>query len=165
MARPQAVSRVHAINRFFESGRGVIASWVLCVLLVLLLLHAGWVEWRNRPLGKPATLLFVNAEPAGADLVITFALSKTRDCDFRSSRWVEKLDTAERWYLATGEASSVDPGDDTVKRIRFTLPPGLPPGEYAFRTKGLYTCPDGLYESDPSFARFTIPGPSAAGAR
>ncbi len=153
--------RLRAINRWFETSRGVAASWAIWAALVLLMAHAGWIEWRNRPLGKPATLLFVNAEPAGAELVVTFALSKVRDCDFRSSRWVEKLDTAERWYLSTAEASSVDPGDDTVKRIRFSLPPGLPDGSYAFRTKGVYQCPDGPYESDPSFAPFTL-GPRPA---
>ena len=148
--------RLRAINRWFETSRGVAASWAIWLVLLLLLGHAGWIEWKNRPLGKPASLLFVNAEPSGHDLIVTFALAKTRDCDFRSSRWVEKLDTAERWYLATAEASSVDPGDDTVKRIRFALPPGLPAGNYAYRTKGIYECEDGFYESDPSFAPFSL---------
>lgn len=147
---------IRRINRWFESGRGAATSWLTIALMLGTIGYLGGRDW---PRGKPATLLFVNAEAQGADLVVTFALAKSRDCDFRSSRWVEKLDTAERWYLSTAEASSVDPGDDTVKRIRFALPPGLPPGNYAFRTKGLYSCPDGAYDSDPSFAPFTL-GPT-----
>lgn len=67
------MNRVRAINRFFETARGVGVSWAIWVVLLLLLGHAG-----------------------------------------------------------------------------------LPDGAYAFRTKGLYDCPDGQYESDPSFAPFTL---------
>lgn len=141
------------------------ASWAIWAALVLLMAHAGWIDWRNRPLGKPATLLFVNAEPAGTDLIVTFALAKTRECRIASSRWIEHLGSGDRWYLPAADASSVDPGDDAVKRIRFTMPVGLEPGEYAFRSKGQYDCRDGSYESDPSFAPFTIPDPTAPGSQ
>ena len=147
------------INRFLESAAGSRSTAVLWLLLALIVAHAGYREWRDRPLGKPASLLFVSAEARGADLLVSFALHKSRDCAFESSRWVERLATGERWYLATAEASSVDPNDEAVKHIRFAMPPGLSAGEYAFRTKGRHRCADGDYESDPSFALFTIPAP------
>ena len=156
---------ISRLNRFFESSRGVMSSWLVIVAVVLLTIHAGWREWRDRPLGKPATLLFVQAEPRGSDLIVSFALNKTRDCGFTSSRWVENIATGERWYLTPGEASSVDPGDVAVKHVRFSLPPGLPAGNYAYRTKGIYECEDGFYESDPSFAPFTIPALRGSGSR
>ena len=153
------IRRFKMFNRFVEGKAGVIVSWLI---LFLLASTAGYQLWRDWPRGKPATLLFVKAEPVGVDLLVSFALHKDRDCGFTSSRWIENLGTGERWYLETAESSSVDPSDNTVKRIRFRMPPGLPPGNYAFRTKGEYQCPEGRYDSDPSFAPFTIPADAAA---
>lgn len=159
------MTRLRVFNRFLESARGARSTALLWLFLAILVLHAGYREWRDRPLGKPASLLFVAAETRGTDLLVSFALHKARDCAFSSSRWVERIATGERWYLSTAEASSVDPNDETVKHIRFAMPPGLPAGEYAFRTKGTYDCPDGQYESDPSFAPFTIQDPEALNSR
>lgn len=156
------IRRIRLFNHFLEGGRGVIVSWAI---LLLLAATGGYQLWRDWPRGKPATLLFVNAAAVGPDLLVSFALHKERDCGFTSSRWIENLTTGERWYLAAAEASSVDPNDDSVKRIRFRLPPGLPDGRYAFHTKGEYQCPEGRYESDPSFAPFTIPPEPTATAR
>lgn len=148
------MSRIRAFNRFLEGQRGALLSWIIALMLVT---TGGYQLWRDWPRGKPATLLFVSARADGADLIVSFALQKSRECGFTSSRWIENLTTGERWYLATAESSSVGLNDSTVKHIRFLLPPGLPPGAYAFRTKGEYQCPEGRYESDPSFAQFSLP--------
>lgn len=146
--------RLALYNHFLESRAGVLASWLL---IVLLLAVGGYQIWRDWPRGKPAAVTHAAVRVVGQSLVLTATIVKDRlDCSFSDDRWAEGKDGLHI-DLGGARAQWVTTLGRSTINVSIPLPPDMPPGDYLFRTAGVYDCPEGIYPADAITAPFRIP--------
>ena len=156
------IRRIRLFNHFLEGGRGVVVSWAILLLLATI---GGYQLWRDWPRGKPASVTHAVVRVDGRTLVLTATITKDRlDCSFSDDRWAEGGDGLHI-DLGGARAQWVTTLGRTTINVAIPLPADMPPGDYTFKTAGVYDCPEGIYPSDPIEAPFRIPPASAPTAR